>query len=99
MLDMLCDQVEAEDFKQERQQVIKQMNQVMDKRLSTIKKAKDSVKTKVDTQSGLVEQRSGLLIKSGSRKITDDNLTAQTNRREYLPLEKLDSSESASLFT
>lgn len=71
----------------------------MDNRLTKIKKAKDSGKTKIDAQFGLVEQHSGLLLKSGSRKITDDNLTAQTNRREYLPLEQLDSSESAHLFT
>jgi hypothetical protein len=38
-------------------------------------------------------------LKSGSRRITDDSLTAQSNRREFLPLEELDSSESVPMFS
>lgn len=41
-------------------------------------------------EAHMKEPNTGLLLRSGSRKLTNDELECAVNKREFVPLEKID---------
>ena len=98
MLDLLCDQVEVEEYKETKQKELNQMKQILDQRQqkrSLIVKQKQARKLEKETAES-VEVYSQLIMRDGSRKIKHDALMAKVNRRAYVPIDQVDSKEQLS---
>ena len=70
------------------------MNEIMAKRLDHLKKAR--APPKKDQPKDIVEGKSGMLLKEGTRKLSDDQLIGQAGRRDYVALDLLDEPELTS---
>ena len=89
---MLCDGVEAEQQEEQRKEHAKEMNRIMDERLSKIK-AQKQLKKEIQMEKSAHNSRdanSGILLREGTRVATEEEITAKVNRRKFVDLESID---------
>ena len=69
------------------------MNKIMDDRQRQRNKFKEQVKTHKQHKEieSCVEENSGILMREGSREITNEDLLARVQRRVFVSLEQIDS--------
>ena len=95
MLDLLCDQVEVEEYKEEKKRELEQMKKIMDdrqQRREQIKEKKEAQRLEQEANE-CEETYSQILMREGSRKIKQDQLQAKLARRKYIQFDELDSKE------
>ena len=71
MLDLLADQIEVDDYKEQRKQEVKEMNKIMDERLKIINESKQKQQEKelVKAIDEAKEENSGIMLRKGTRKL------------------------------
>lgn len=84
-LDLLCDGIELEDYKDEKREEVRLMNEAMDARLRQIQnsKVKPVAKPKKEADENDVEEQSKILMRPGSRKLKAAELENAVRHRTY----------------
>lgn len=91
-MELLVDQINAEQLKIERKEEIKKMNEMMDLKLAKVKADKlKNIESKLISESlDSNEHYSGILIKKGTRIMKTEQLDLLVKDRKFVPIENID---------
>ena len=86
----MCNQIEAEQFKEREKQIVREMNRKMDEKLTKLQSEKQKLKVSelVASAQSMREKYTSLIFKQ--RQLSEDDVDIMIGGRDFVPIETME---------